>query len=68
MQLISLYCFIAQHKTSLFRRQKSRMFYLEFIAIFSLVSVAKINGKYPKMAETKIVQKNADTRPSEAKS
>lgn len=68
MQSISLYWFTVQQQTSLFRRRKFGLFYLEFSAKFSLFSIAKINGKYTNMVATKIVQKNADRRLSEAKS
>ena len=57
-----------QQQTSLFRRRKFGLLYLEFSAKFSLFSIAKINGKYTNMVATKIVQKNADRRLSEAKS
>ena len=60
MQVISLYWFAAQQKTSTLRRQKIGLF---DVKLFFL----KATGNDQKMAKTKVVRKNANWRHSETK-
>ena len=64
MQAILMYWFAAQQQTSKFRLQKFELFYLKFSSEFNEL---KATGIAQKMAKTKIVQKNAYMRYSEAK-
>ena len=69
MQAIWLYCFVAQQQTSTVRRQNCGLFYVKFSAEFNELSLffLKATGSGPKMAEIKVVRKNANRRHSEAK-
>ena len=69
MQAILLYWFAAQQQTSTLRRQKISLFDAKFSADFNELKsfLLKATGSRQKMAQTKVVRRNANWCRSEAK-